>query len=448
MAGLLVAVAIELSCGDVFRPIAIPSNPHPPDPESLHFALVVADNGPDVCPPQPPLPPGAPCDDSAHPSTSSRIDVSGDTNVGTATVGLGPVHAGLTPSGSQAFVVNKLEDTVSSYPTSTATTVNTISLPLGSQPVFAHTTESGNVYIANSGNDTVSVISTSRNVVTRTIAVGSRPVALAETPDAKKLYAVNQGDGTVTVINTVDGSITAPPLAVGASPAWAAARSDSAFVYVLSPGNQIAVINTLTDLVSDTVPVPNANFAFYDKTLNRIYLTTSDRKLLILNVASATPVALGSVDLSIDPTGGSNPPCPAACVLDSVTALPDGSRAYVASHEIVGTCTVPDLQSCTTTTRVTIVKTPQNNVLSTITTQSGIPKMAFCDQLTVRRYIAAAADSSRVYVTNCDAGGTDIIRTSNDSFVLDLPGPVSSLPTIPTQSFPPPQRPIFVVPGR
>jgi hypothetical protein len=97
---------------------------------------------------------------------------------------------------------------------------------------------------------------------------------------------------------------------------------------------------------------------------------------------------------------------------------------------------------------VTIVKTPQNNVLSTITTQSGIPKMAFCDQLTVRRYIAAAADSSRVYVTNCDAGGTDIIRTSNDSFVLDLPGPVSSLPTIPTQSFPPPQRPIFVVPGR
>jgi YVTN family beta-propeller protein len=458
---LLVVMVIEVSCGDVFRPIAIPANPHPPDPESLHFALMIADNGPDVC-----SPPSQTCDDSPHPSSSSRIDVSGDTNVGSATVGLGPVHATLIPpNASQAFVVNSLEDTVSSYSTSTPSTVNTISLPNGSKPVFAHTTESGNVYIANSGNATVSVISTSRNVVTRTIPVGNNPVALAETPDGKKLYVVNQGDGTVTVVNTVDDSISSPPVAVGAAPNWAAARSDNAFVYVLSPGDQITVINTLTDTISNTIPVPGANFAFYDKTLNRIYLTTADRKLMVLNVASATPVALSSVDLSVDPTGGSSPPCPAACVLDSVTALPDGTRAYVASHEITPTCVhvdgVPDDAPPCVVTRVTVVKTPVNSVLSTITTQRKIildpqtirfkpdaPVVPFCDQLAVRRYVAASADSSKVYLANCDAGGADIVRTSDDSFVLDLQAPVSSLPALPGQDFPPPQRPRFIVPGR
>jgi YVTN family beta-propeller protein len=459
---LLVVIVIEVACGDVFRPIAIPANPHPPDPESLHFALMIADNGPDAC-----SPPSATCDDNPHPSSSSRIDVSGDTNVGSATVGLGPVHATLIPpNGSQAFVVNSLEDTVSSYSTSTPSTVNTISLPNGSTPVFAHTTESANVYIANSGNATVSVISASRNVVRRTIPVGNNPVALAETPDGKKLYVVNQGDGTVTVVNTVDDSITSPPVAVAASPNWAAARSDNAFVYVLSPGNQIAVINTLTDTVSTTVAVPNANFAFYDKTLNRIYLTTTDRKLLVLNVASADPAPVAGVDLSVDPTGGANPPCPAGCVLDSVTALPDGSRAYIASHQITPTtCShvdpVPDDMPPCIVTRVNVIKTPVNALLTTITTQHKIivdpqtirfkpdvPLIPFCNQLPVRRYIAAAADSSKVYVANCDAGGADIVRTSDDSFVLDLQAPVSSLPALPGQDFPPPQRPRFIVPGR
>lgn len=467
---LCVAMLIELSCGDTFRPIAIPANPHPPDPESLHFALVVAANGPDVCPNGT----GGLCDPLPHPGTSSRIDVSGDTNVGSASVGLGPVHAALIPpNGSTAFVVNNLEDTVSSYATAAIAPVTTIGLPIGSKPVFVHTTEAGTVYVANSGNATVSAISTSRNFVTNTIPVGNDPEAMAETPDGKKLYVVNKGDGTVTVVNTIDHSTNPTPLAVGATPTWAAARSDNAFVYVLSLGShQLFVINTATDQVSPTpVSVPNANFAFYDKTLNRIYLTTTDRKVLIFNVSSAAPAAVGTVDLSVDPTGGANPPCPAGCVLDSITALPNGNRAYVASHEVTATCThvdgAPDDPPPCIVTRVTVINTPTNSVLETVPTLQevlldGVPLkidgnqvfkpdfsvVAFCNQLVVRRYIVSAADSSRVFVTNCDAGGTDIIRTSDDTFVLNLAAPVSSLPPLPGQEFPPPQRPVFIVPGR
>src|SRR5262249_34133389 len=112
------AVAImEISCGDTFRPIAIPENPQPPDPKTTHFELVLTANGPEVCPI--PGAPTAPCDPQPHPGGSSRIDVSGDTNVGTATTGLGPVHAVLLPpNGNTAFVANFLDNTVTSYSTS------------------------------------------------------------------------------------------------------------------------------------------------------------------------------------------------------------------------------------------------------------------------------------------------------------------------------------------
>jgi hypothetical protein len=43
-------------------------------------------------------------------------------------------------------------------------------------------------------------------------------------------------------------------------------------------------------------------------------------------------------------------------------------------------------------------------------------------------FVAAAADSSRVYVGNCDAGNTTIIRTSDNTEVLNMPAPLSDFP--------------------
>jgi YVTN family beta-propeller protein len=453
LAAILIAAVIELSCGDTFRPIAIPQNPHPPDPESLHFALVLSANGPDVCPVPDPN-----CDNLPHAGSSIRIDVSGDTNVGTATVGLGPVHAALLPpNGSAAYVANSLEDTLSAYPTGTPSAVATISLPAGSSPSFVHTTQTDTVYVANSGLNNVSVISTSRNVVTQTIEVGNNPVALAETPDGRKLYVVNQGSNNVTPITIVD-KVAGPPIATGTSPILAVARSDNARVYVLNQGG-VSVIDTINDVVSSTVPVSGANYMFYDRALGRLYLTIPGiRQLAVVNVAADPPVPLPNIDLSAA--------CPAGCILDSVASLPDGSKTYVSSHQVSDTtCShldgVPDDVPPCVTTRVTAIKTPSNTVMQTLVTQrrilvNSVPvgfksdaKVALlCNSVRFRRHIAAAGDGSRIYVANCDAGGTDIIRTSNDTFALDLTSPVSSLPRQPGQDFPPPQNPVFVLPGR
>ncbi len=466
MAVLCVAI-MEISCGDTFRPIAIPQNPFPPNPESTHFALVLTANGPEVCPI--PGSPPPPCDSDPHPGGSSRIDVSGDTNVGTATVGLGPVHAVLLPpNGNTAFVANQLDNTVSSYATaSPGPPTTTIALPPGTDPVFVETTETGNVYVAGKGN-TVSVISAIQNVVTKTLTlsdgIGHNPVAMAETPDGKKLYVVNQDDGTVTAINTIDKTVNAV-IPTGTTPIWAAARVDNARVYVLNQGSgTVSVIDTVNDVVLANIPVGAANYMFYDKELNRLYLTIpSTAQLAVLNVVADPPVALPNVDLSSV--------CPAGCVLDSVTSLPtslNGSnlhKVYVSSHTILASCTQlagapADSPPCVTT-QVSIIQPPNNTVVKTLTMQHtvfvnsqsvgskpDVPVVPFCETVRFRRQIASAGDGSRIFVANCDAGGTDIIRTSDDTFVLNLVAPVSSAPVLPNQSFPPPQNPVFVVSGR
>ena len=79
LVALLLSVIIWAACGDVFRPVAVPVAGNPPDPANFHFAMVVSQNAP------------------GSPSSAMQIDVSGDSNVGNAKLGLGPVHAALLP---------------------------------------------------------------------------------------------------------------------------------------------------------------------------------------------------------------------------------------------------------------------------------------------------------------------------------------------------------------
>jgi len=59
--------------------------------------------------------------------------------------------------------------------------------------------------------------------------------------------------------------------------------------------------------------------------------------------------------------------------------------------------------------------------------------------------LAAAADSSRVYVGNCDAGNVAIIQTLNDTLLLQMPAPFSA--SFGANGNPLPQNPVFVLAG-
>src|SRR5713101_5081814 len=402
--GILALALIGVSCGDQFRPVAVPVTPPPPNPQSFHFVLVLSDNG------------------LNDPGASSELDVSGDTNIGVAQLGLGPAHAAIAPSGSRVYIANSLEDTVSSYAPSNARVVNTTSLPVGSNPVFVHSTETATMYVANFGLDTVAAITTTNNFVANLIPVGHPPVALAETPDQKKLYAVNQGSGNVSSISIVDQTVT-QTIATGTSPVWAAARSDSARVYVLDSGTgTVFAIDTLADQIVGTASVgAGANFMTYDGKLNRLYVTNPvANTLTALDISKDPPTVLFALPVGASPI--------------TAAALPDGTRVYVASVVSSGGTAI---------SQATVVNASDGSVRTVIPLNS-VP--ANCSTARFELFIAASGDSSKVYVGNCDAGSTSIIRTSDEQKLLDMPAPLSTVKA-PNGGTPPPQNPVFVLAG-
>ena len=180
-----------------------------------------------------------------------------------------------------------------------------------------------------------------------------------------------------------------------------AARSDSNRVYVLDQGSgTVSAINTAIDTVVSSIPVGvGANFMLYDPVRNRlyvsnpllnkvIYLDASNDALSAVTVAVASPV--------------------------SVAALPDGSRAYVSSASVNGK---------SVTSSVTVINALDGSIKTTIPLTAA---SKVCASNPSELSIAAAADSSSVYVGNCDAGNVAIIQTLTDTLVLQMPAPVSS----------------------
>src|SRR5256885_16380569 len=302
---VFVLLLVCVGCGDRFRPVATPITPPPPDPQPTHFIFVIDGNG------------------ANDPGTGTRIDVSGDTNVGVATVGLGPVHAALLPNGSRIYVANSLEDTISSYALTSLTPLTT-SLPFGSRPVFVHTTENGAMYVANVGSTStvppplpsVAAISATNNAVINNVTLQFSPIALAETPDGKKIYAVGSdgsGVGWVVSINSLDKSLNEAITGLSA-PLWVATRSDSQRAYVLNSGSgTVSTIDTFSYTVLSTVAVgAGVNFMLYDPKLNRLYITNPTAGTVsILDASTDPPNSLTPVVTSeYTPQISTHPPNP------------------------------------------------------------------------------------------------------------------------------------------
>ena len=459
---LLGLILAGSGCGDVYRPIAIPIQPVPPSPSAVHYVISLSTNG--VCPPQI----NEPCGQGA----STRIDVSGDSSVAAAQVGLNPVHATVTPNGSSVYVANQVEDTVSFYSPASVAPVSSISLPAGSSPVFVAATDNTSVYVANSGNNTVSDISINTEAVVRTANVGPSPVALAELPNAQKVYVANRGtganpvNGSVQVISALDGSVSLIANSSWNSPVWMVARADNARVYALDQGTGlVSAIDTSSDsVIGSAVVQPGANFMSYDPNLSRLYITNPvAQSLTVLNASNDALPVLGQVSFAA--SAASNAPCPNGCIPLSVAALPDGSRAYVASYQIAGSCTqAGDTPPCITSqvtvinaTSISITKTIAVNLATATGTKPDTPDLGVCDAARFRVFAAAAKDSSRVYMSYCDAGVTAVIRTTPDTspgsqnggdYLVDsLVAPTSANPAPGPGLQPPPQTPVFVLQG-
>jgi YVTN family beta-propeller protein len=340
------------------------------------------------------------------------------------------------------------------------------------------------------------------------------PVSLAEakSQNGLKLYVANQGtsaaNSSITSLNTVNLSLNNGTGLVtgftGTNPVWAVARSDGQKVYVVTQGDgQLVTIDTATDAVVGSLPVGiGANFIFYDPNLNRLYVTNPATSTLYI-FSTVGPGDTPS-QLAMIPMAGFSL-CSVGCSAMtpvSVTALADGSRFYVASYQTATSC--PDIVFVGASTPCVIpiltvfnannfapeysTALEPNLPRSTLTLltdppfaanvsanqyQYAVPQVAACGPATppaattlytpgstrFRVFTASSTDSTRVYVSMCDAGAIAVINTTDsnsnnpsggttaDTVVTDLPMAFSA-GTIQSNGLPPNQNPLFLVAGQ
>jgi YVTN family beta-propeller protein len=502
LAALVIPTLVCMACGQIYRPVVIPCSEggisgcptEPPAvPANFHAVFAITANVPN------------------SPGGAMQIDVAGDSIAAETpssfpeqpNLGNIPTHAAVFPNNAIVFVASAGSlvpgglDVVSSFNPATQSrvatgfgTVNNVILPSGSLPVFLNTTQNGTMYVANFGTNSVSSIDPTLNVVSNTAPVGTNPVALAETPNGLKIYVANQGSNTISSLNALDLSPNVVTGFTGVTPVWVVARSDSQKVYIVTQGDgQLVTIDTATDTVTSSLPVgAGANFVFYDPNLNRLYVTNPSTDVVYVfsdtggtnaGVANDTPVQLAAISLA-----SGSVPCPTGCTPESVAALPDGSRFYVATYQTASPCpdtlagssssciipeaTVLDANNFTVKTTLTLLTDPPFAAnLTTNQYQYAVPPVTSCvpaasyapGTTRFRVFTVASVDSSRVYVGMCDAGAIAVINTTGsntnnpgggtpaDTVVTDLPAAFSA-GRAQANGEPALQNPIFMLTGQ
>jgi YVTN family beta-propeller protein len=186
--------------------------------------------------------------------TVSVISAATGTVTGTITVGSYPYAVAVDPTAGNVYVANGGIGTVSVISEATGTVTGTIAV--GIQPTgVAVDPTAGNVYVVNNyasdgyGSNppigTVSVISAATGTVTSTITAGHGAWGDAVDPATGNLYVTNDYDNTVSVIKTAP-VVTATTTSLSASPDPSAVGQQVTYTAAVSPAPDAGTV-TFTD---------------------------------------------------------------------------------------------------------------------------------------------------------------------------------------------------------
>jgi YVTN family beta-propeller protein len=217
----------------------------------------------------------------------------------------------------------------------------------GSEPnAGAVDPRTGYVYIANSGSNSVSVISNRTKIAD--VSVGSYPNAVAYNPSNGYIYVVNSGSSPATV-SVINGTQVIGTIPVGTSNTnlgvngfWGIeldgsthiiGASPTGYVYVANWGSDSISILSDTQKITDVVVGTNPNAIGVDPATGYVYVanTGSDSVSVISGTSVITTAAVGDYpfDLAVNPTTG----CVYVANRDddsvSILALPLTPRAWL-----------------------------------------------------------------------------------------------------------------------
>jgi len=215
-------------------------------------------------------------------------------SLSTATFGVGsePFAVGYDSGNGDMYVTNSGSNTVSVI--SGTTVVATVSVGSGPDGV-AYDGGNGYVYVANSGSDTVSLIS--GTTVVATVGVGSAPEGVAYDDGNGYVYVVNSGPGTVSVIS---GTTVVATVSVGSAPRGVAYDGGNGYVYVANFGSDTVSLISGTTVVATVSVGSGPDGVAYDGGNGYVYVT--DHSASTVSVISGTTV-VATVGVGSLPSG-------------------------------------------------------------------------------------------------------------------------------------------------
>ena len=360
------------SCGDTFRPIAIPVPVNVPPGQASKTAEVIT---------------------GTAAGTVTNYNLSGATITGQATTGQGPSAALLV--GGLTYIANQTDNTLSvvSALAPQNSVPATITLDPGSLPAALAIGVSPTVYVAYSGLDAVGIVTNNTVVGRILLPAGSTPAVMLSDTAGTKLFVGNVGSNNVSIIDLAANTVVATVPC--AHPSGMARTPDAPYVYVTCrDSNNVLILNANTKVADYDFSVGAAPVsATFDANHKRLIVTSSgSNTVTFFEENFSLPLANQHVQTIV--TVGAAPVAAAP--------LPNGAKVYIANS---GDGTVSVIDSGNLTVRSTI-------------SVGGQPAA-----------IGASTDSTRVAVTTAapdvlqviDAG-TDQMNTSHP-----LPGPPKAL---------------------
>ncbi len=388
----------ELGCGDQYRPVANPIVGPGGQPQNTHFAYVVNYN---------------PNGDGS----TTKIDVSGDTVSWVQTLGVGSIYEAPQPSSTTLFIANSGDDTVSAYSASANGAVTTIGLLPGSHPVFLTATQTAQMYVLNSEPNSacpnippdpplgsVSSISTASASVTITGCVGVNPVNMVQAAAGGQIFVLNQGDnmgqGSVSVLDPTTLEVVKtlnPSDGLGINPVYATSSVDGSYIFVVTQGD--GVNPGALDILKPGTPPTVAASVPLGVNPTYSYLDRHLNRLYVTNTGDNTVSVFDASNVNVanmPPILSLSAPVAVGSAPTGIVALQDGSRFYVANSG---------------SNNVSVVSATSFAVLKTI------------DVGVTPTFIAAEPASTKVYVTNQGSSSTSVIQTVNDTVKATIAAP-------------------------
>lgn len=271
----------------------------------------------------------------------------------------------------------------------------------------AYDSQNGDIYVANAGSNSISIVNLSKMQVVGTISMGNSVTLVAYDPFNNQMYAGEYGIDNIYDINTTTKSVT-KTFSLGMLPTGFAYDSRNHNMFVIDSNNNydngdVAVINSTTNnltVVMKNVASYPSGFT-YDPSNNCLYVSEGFvNEILVYNVTSYSYV--NYITLPLNPSGG--------LVYDSY------------NHDIYATNASPTGGA----DGVSVIDPSTDNVITTILVGKMI-SLFNQNGLALPNGIAYNLFNREVYVTNSASNTISVINTTKNS--LETTIPVGNAPT-------------------